>query len=63
MVLYVSMLMILLEAPVSTSNVISGFDGGVNPMNNLCVVIPHELNSIAFFCDSSEILFASKKKF
>ena len=39
-----------------------GFDGAVNPLNNLYTVIPHELNSIALLCNSSKILFASKKK-
>ena len=38
-----------------------GFDRAVNSLNNLYIVIPHELRSIAFLCDSSKILFASKK--
>ena len=40
----------------------SDFDGAVTLLNKLYVVIPNELRSIAFLSDSSEILFALKKK-
>ena len=39
----------------------SGFEGAINPLNNSYVVIPHELRSIAFLCNSSKIIFGSKK--
>ena len=37
------------------------FDRAANPLNNLYISIPHKLRSFAFLCDSSKILFASKK--
>ena len=45
----------------SSKDLSPGFNGAVNPLSNLYIIILHELSNIAFLCNSSEILFPSKK--